>query len=76
MRGMSSRRRFDNDNNDVAGVFDRDRRRVLDVDEVLIRADRVIVVENERKRRRRSDRDNVQGAFDRDNRRRNRCCWF
>ncbi|MBN8201007.1 MULTISPECIES: hypothetical protein [Bacillaceae] len=57
------RRRFD----DVAGAFDRDdRRREIEVDNVLIRANRVIVVEDDRKDRRRSDDDR---------RRRNRCPW-
>ncbi|CAM3660096.1 hypothetical protein GCM10009865_02840 [Aeromicrobium ponti] len=70
---MSCRRRFDD--NDVAGIFDRDdRRRVLDVDKVIIRADKVIVIEDDRRRRRRDD-DDVLGIFERDNRRRKRCPW-
>lgn len=73
---MSCRRRFDD--NDVAGIFDRDdRRREIDVDRVFIRANRVIVVEDDRRDRRRRDDDNVLGIFDRNNnrRRRNRCPW-
>ncbi|MGA5688316.1 hypothetical protein [Cytobacillus pseudoceanisediminis] len=67
------RRRFD----DVAGAFDRDdRRREIDVDNVFIRANRVIVVEDDRRDHRRSDDDRRdRRRSDDDRRRRNRCPW-
>ena len=43
------RDRFDDD--DVAGVFDRDGKIVLDVDKVIIRADDVIIIKKDDKRR-------------------------
>ncbi|MCS0673691.1 hypothetical protein [Cytobacillus firmus] len=67
------RRRSD----DVAGAFDRDdRRREIDVDNVFIRANRVIVVEDDRRDHRRSDDDRRdRRRSDDDRRRRNRCPW-
>jgi hypothetical protein len=44
-----SRDRFDDD--DVANVFDRDGKIVLDVDKVIIRADEVIIIKKDDKRR-------------------------
>ncbi|MCL6570559.1 MAG: hypothetical protein K6T88_02590 [Bacillus sp. (in: Bacteria)] len=59
--------RDQDDDSDVAGVSDRqDRRRlVLDVDQVIIRADRVIIIDedDDRKRRDRDDRRDDRRGF-------------
>ncbi|WP_338749132.1 hypothetical protein [Bacillus sp. FJAT-52991] len=69
----NDRRHCDRFDDDVAGIFDRnDRKVVLDVDKLIIRADDVVIV---KKRRDRFDND-VADIFDRDDRRdhkRRRC---
>ena len=75
---MSNYQRCRNQFNDnVAGLFDRnDRRIVLDVDTVIIRADNVVIVNNDDGRRGDRFDNEVAGLFDRDDRRDDdrRCC--
>jgi hypothetical protein len=68
------------DRGDVAGVFERNGKLVLDVDKVIIRADEVIIIKKDdhREHHGKSDRGDVEGAADRNDRRddRKRDSWF